>query len=219
MLTNMYVPIRTAARHYSVTGQTIRAWADRKEIDFIELPSGQRRYKIKGEGNTNLAVEETEKEKVNICYCRVSSNGQKEDLERQVEHMQHKYPGWVIYTDIGSGLNWKRKGLKTLLRRCLLGDVAKVAVAHKDRLARFGYEILEYIMGQCGVELLCDFEETHRSRETELVEDIISIVTVFSAQIYGSRHYKSSPKAGSQNKQGGITNIETVDRMLPVDVQ
>jgi predicted site-specific integrase-resolvase len=217
----MYVPIRTAAKHYNVSHQTIRAWADKNEIEFIALPSGHRRYKIRGDGNTaaSKAREPEEKpEKVNICYCRVSSNGQKEDLQRQVEHMQRRYPGWIVYTDIGSGLNWKRKGLRTVLRRCLLGDVEKVAVAHKDRLARFGYEIIEYILGQCGVQLLCDYEETHKSRESELVDDILSIVTVFSARIHGGRHCNAGSKSDPSSTTGNCEQVATMDRLLSVDV-
>jgi predicted site-specific integrase-resolvase len=214
----MYVPNRIATKHYNVTSQTVRAWADRGEIDFIQLPSGQRRYKIRGDGNTPCPAAESEKEKINICYCRVSSNGQKDDLKRQVEHMQEKYPGWTVYTDIGSGLNWKRQGLRAVLRRCLLGEVGKVAVAHKDRLARFGYEIFEYMLGQCGVELVCNYEETHRSRESELVDDILSIVTVFSARIHGGRHYNPNSKSDSKPVKGCCDKVEKMDGMLPVDV-
>lgn len=214
----MYVPIRTACQHYNVSSQTIRAWAAKDEIDFINLPSGQRRYKVRGEGNTSSITKEPEKEKINICYCRVSSNGQKEDLQRQVEYMRQKYPGWIIYTDIGSGLNWKRQGLKTILRRCLLGDVQKVAVAHKDRLARFGYELIEYIMAQCSVELLCEYEGAHKSREAELVDDILSIVTVFSARIHGGRQYQKNQKGDSSPQKRSCAEIETVDGELQVDV-
>lgn len=214
----MYVPIRVACKHYNVSNQTIRAWAERNEIEFITLPSGQRRYKVRGDGNTDSIAKQQDKEKINVCYCRVSSNGQKEDLQRQVEYMRQKYPGWIIYTDIGSGLNWKRHGLKTVLRRCLLGDVEKVAVAHKDRLARFGYELIEYILAQCGVELLCDYEGAHKSKEAELVDDILSVVTVFSARIHGGRHYHSNQKTCPPPGEGSRAEIETVDGMLQVDV-
>ena len=216
----MYVPIRTAAKHYNVSKQTVRAWGDKNEIEFITIPSGQRRYKIRGDGNTQTthATRNDQNEKINICYCRVSSNGQKEDLKRQIEYMQRKYPGWVIYSDIGSGLNWKRHGLKTVLRRCLLGDVGKVAVAHKDRLARFGYELIDFIMAQCGVELLCEYEETHKSKEAELVDDILSIVTVFSARIHGGRHYDKDPKSDPSPIERGRHETETVDGMLQMDI-
>ncbi len=215
----MFVALRDAAKHYNVCKQSISAWAERGDIEYIELPSGHKRYRINGSGNTTLQSAPTEeKKKVNICYCRVSSHGQKEDLKRQVEYMQQRYPGYEIYTDIGSGLNWKRPSLKTVLRRCLQGDVEQVAVAHKDRLARFGYDIIDYILGQSGVKLLCDHQEVHRSKESELVEDILSIVTVFSARIHGQRSYHSNPKDHSATGPGSGSQIEAMDGMLSVDV-
>lgn len=208
----MYVPLRVASKHYGVCKQTVMQWASNGTIDTIDLPSGQRRYKIRGSGNTTFSEEKKpETEKVNICYCRVSSQGQRDDLERQAQYMRSKYPGWEVVTDIGSGLNWKRKGLKTVLRRCMQGSVSKVAVAHKDRLSRFGYEILEFVMAECGVKLLCDDQDVHRSKETELAEDILSIVTVFSARIHGQRHYKTSANSDPNAVEGGANKAQTVD--------
>lgn len=215
----MYVPLRIASKHYGVCKQTVMQWACSGTVDFIDLPSGQRRYRIRGSGNTTFAEEkDAETQKANVCYCRVSSQGQKDDLERQVQYMRSKHPGWEIVTDIGSGLNWKRKGLKAVLRRCMQGAVAKVAVAHKDRLSRFGYEILEFVMGECGVALLCDDQDVHRSKETELAEDILSIVTVFSARIHGQRHYKTSAKSDPPAVQGGPCEAQTVDGSVSTDV-
>lgn len=217
----MYVPLRDAAKHYNVCKQSIAAWAERGDIEYIQLPSGQRRYRINGNGNTVVqatATAKETKEKVGICYCRVSSHGQKEDLRRQVAYMQEKYPGFEIYTDVASGLNWKRQGLRTVLRRCLQGDVATVAVAHKDRLARFGYEILEFMLAQCGVQLLCDHQTVHTSRESELVDDILSIVTVFSARIHGQRSYHSSTKNHPETASGSDQQVDAMDGVLQVDL-
>lgn len=215
----MYVPLRVASKHYGVCKQTVMQWASAGTIDTIDLPSGQRRYKIRGSGNTTFSEEKTaEAQKISICYCRVSSQGQKDDLERQVQYMRSKYPGWTVVTDIGSGLNWKRKGLKAVLRQCMQGSVSKVAVAHKDRLSRFGYEILEFVMAECGVSLLCDDQEVHRSKETELAEDIISVVTVFSARLHGQRHYKTSAKTDLAADQGGTREAEAMDGRVSVDV-
>lgn len=216
----MYVPLRTAAKHYNVSKQTIVIWAEKGDLDFIALPSGQRRFRIRGDGNTQLttAVTDQPRAKVNICYCRVSSNGQKDDLKRQIEYMRIKYPGWEICSDVGSGLNWKRTGLKTVLRRCMQGDVGAVAVAHRDRLARFGYELIEYVLEQCGVKLLCDHEAVHVSKESELVEDILSIVTVFSARIHGQRHYKKGAACHSEPDTGGAPHADHVDGVLSGDI-
>lgn len=217
----MYVPLRTAASHYNVSKQTIAAWAERGDIEFIQLPSGHRRFKIKGSGNIqDKRIEQEEKnEKLKICYCRVSSHGQKRELQNQIDYMQTKYPGWTIYTDIGSGLNWKRQSLKTILRLSLQGNVSHVCVAHKDRLARFGYDILEFIMGQCGVKLVCDHQEAHTSKEKELVDDILSIVTVFSARIHGQRHYQKDSEGHAEIAQTLGDEAEAVDGVLPCDIQ
>jgi predicted site-specific integrase-resolvase len=126
----------------------------------------------------------------------VSSGGQKNDLERQVQYMREKYPGWQIVTDVGSGLNWNRKGLRTVLRRSLQGGVSDIAIAHKDRLARFGFEIIEFMLAQKGVRIICDSNDEHKSREEELVDDIVSIVTVFSSKIYGRRKYRRQSNKG-----------------------
>lgn len=202
----MYVSLRKAAEHYNVSRQTIAAWADRGDLEFIKLPSKHRRFRIKGPGNLVPDAslnEETlpggttgeSKEKLKICYCRVSSYGQKREL------------------------NSKRHSLKTILRQCVQGDVSTVCVAHKDRLARFGYDILEYIMGQCGVKLLCDHEEAHTSREKELVDDILSIVTVFSARIRGQRHYKKDTEGDIASNKRSRDQIEAVDGVLQGDIQ
>jgi len=103
--------------------------------------------------------------------------------------MRAKYPGWVVVTDVGSGLNWKRKGLRTILQRSLQGSISAIAVAHKDRLARFGFDVIEFMLAQKGVRIVCDSNDEHKSREEELVDDIISIITVFSSKIYGHRKY------------------------------
>jgi predicted site-specific integrase-resolvase len=172
---------------------------------------------------TNVDTEETpRKEKVDVCYCRVSSSGQKDDLQRQIDYMRRKYPGWEIVSDVGSGLNWKRRGLRALLRRCVQGDIRQVAVAHKDRLARFGYQIIEFMLGECGVQLLCDDAEVHVSKEKELVDDILSIVTVFSARIHGQRHYandQTRQEAGSRSPKRRRAETQGVDGVLQEDVQ
>jgi predicted site-specific integrase-resolvase len=197
----MFVPLRTAAKHYNVSKQTISAWATKGYLDFTVLPGGHRRFRIRGDGNLDIR-----------------EDGQKEDLERQIAYMRQKYPGWEIVSDVGSGLNWKRTGLRTILRRCVQGDIGCVAVAHKDRLARFGYEIIEFILGECGVQLRCDDSGTHVSKERELV-DILSIVTVFSARIHGQRHYnQKDPKDRPRPTKRSRTETEGVDGVLQENV-
>jgi len=193
----MFVSRRKAAKHYNVTGQTIVSWANNGTLQYKRMPSGQRHYRID--------QEETKKQgKKKVCYCRVSSRGQRDDLDRQIEFMRKKYPGWIIISDVGSGLNWNRKSLRTLLQWSLQGDVEEIAIAHRDRLARFGFEIIEFILAQRGVRIICDSHEDHKSKEEELVEDILSIITVFSSKIYGRRKY--TKKTNEDEKNTDISN-------------
>ena len=183
---SLYVTRTKAAKHYNVTGQTIVTWAKNGTLEFKTMPSGQRRYRIDDEQPS-----EGEKEKKRICYCRVSSDEQQDDLDRQIEYMREHYPGWTIMTDIGSGLNWNRRNLRTILQWSMRGDVETIAIAHRDRLARIGFEIIEFMLAQNGVRVVCESHDDHKSNKEELVEDIVSIITVFSSKIYGTRNYKS----------------------------
>ena len=133
-------------------------------------------------------LEKKQTTKRNICYCRVSTSSQKEDLERQVEFFRCKYPNHEIIKDIGSGLNFKRKGFNSILDFAFKGDIGEVVVTHKDRLCRFGFElVLRIIESTNGKILVLDKEET--SPEKELVNDILSIITVFSSRLYGLRSH------------------------------
>ncbi len=128
-----------------------------------------------------------------IGYCRVSSNKQKDDLERQVANMQTyllaQGKPFKVITDIGSGINYKNKGLLELIDLISQNKVEKVVVLYKDRLLRFGYELVEYIASlyDCTIEII---DTTEKTEEQELVEDMIQILTVFSAKLQGKRANK-----------------------------
>jgi predicted site-specific integrase-resolvase len=101
------------------------------------------------------------------------------------------YPeGTEIITDIGSGLNFKRKGLKTILERAIAGDIKELVVAHKDRLCRFGFELLEFIISKYSNGTIMVLDDKTSSTETEFANDILQILTVFSARLNGRRKYK-----------------------------
>ncbi|HKL81767.1 MAG TPA: IS607 family transposase, partial [Desulfobacter sp.] len=125
---------KQAAEYFSVHVHTLRQWDKSGKIKTERTPGGDRRYIIEI------------KDEFDICYCRVSSYKQKDDLERQVKFMQEKFPNAETITDIGSGLNFKRKGLKTILERSIRGDSINLYVAHKDRLCRFGFDLIEWII-------------------------------------------------------------------------
>lgn len=128
-----------------------------------------------------------------IIYARVSSRAQQSDLNRQVAYLSELYPKAEIISEIGGGLNFKRKKLISLLERVMQGSVERIIVAHKDRLARFGFDWLEWFCKQynCGVLVL---NERELSPEAEMVEDILAILHCFSSRLYGFRKYKNIVK-------------------------
>jgi predicted site-specific integrase-resolvase len=112
-----------------------------------------------------------------------------DDLERQKAFFRSRFPHHDLVTDIGSGINWKRKDLKTILEQSMQGKISEVVVAHRDRLYRFAFELLESIFKINGVQLLVLDEETHQSSQSELADDILSIIHIYSCRAMGKRRY------------------------------
>lgn len=181
-MSTKFQPSREAARILGVHPNSLRKSADNGEINCIRTKSGQRRYDVDsyiGKSATSTT----------ICYCRVSSHKQRDDLERQVEFLRNQYPTAEFVKDIGSGLNFKRKGLKTILERAMSGTHITLVVAHRDRLARFGLDLIRQVIEQNGGKLVV-LDETLLSPEQELTNDLLNIVHVFSARMHGFRSYK-----------------------------
>ena len=124
-----------------------------------------------------------------------------DDLERQKCYFKSRYPDHKLVTDIGSGLNWKRKGLKTILDLAMQGNISEVVVAHRDRLCRFAFELLEWILLRCEVQLVVLNGPKGQSSDSELADDILSIVHVYSCRQMGKRRY-------SHKKDSSISNSE-----------
>jgi predicted site-specific integrase-resolvase len=103
--------------------------------------------------------------------------------------MRAEFPGYKIITDIASGINWRRKGFKTILESAMHGNCGQVVVAHRDRIARFGFELIDWILRTNGANLVVQHKDVGASSETELAEDIIAITTVFVCKHYGKRRY------------------------------
>ena len=191
-----FVSTSIAEKSLGVCQNTLRAWADSGKIEAIRTPGGHRLYNLSKFVSRNQITESQTNEKPemqNICYCRVSSTGQKDDLDRQVKFMQSQFPNHFIITDIGSGLNFKRKGLQTILDKAFKGLVNTVVVAHRDRLCRFGFDLIEWTLGQHGATLLV-LDQSHGSQEQELATDLLSIVHIFSCRINGRRKYGTKRK-------------------------
>ncbi len=197
-----YVKIGEAKKITGLQISTLRKYADENKIQSYKTPTGQRMFNkqsLQNLSNHNKTV----KEKTKIIYCRVSTKKQSDDLDRQIEFMRSKFPSHILITDIGSGINWKRKGLKTILEQSMLGNVSEVVVAHRDRLSRFAFELIEWICMQNNTKIIVlDREEAHSS-EQDLAEDIMSIITVFAAREHGQRKYRIHPE-DEENKTVSI---------------
>jgi predicted site-specific integrase-resolvase len=174
-----------------VSLKTLTRWDKTGKLRATRNPSGRRIYKLKDVQNaTGRYINDEKKEK--ICYCRVSSKKQVDDLERQKHLLQSKYPDHKLVTDIGSGINWKRKGLKTILGLTMQGHISQIVVAHRDRLCRFAFELLEWIFSSNGVQLIILNESENKSSDEELTDDILSIIHVYSCRKMGKRRYKNT---------------------------
>jgi predicted site-specific integrase-resolvase len=129
--------------------------------------------------------------KTKVCYARVSSEHQRADLERQIEDLRKACPGREILSDIGSGVNFKRRNFQRLLERAFEGDIEEIAITHKDRLCRIGYDLVEFMLSKLGVKIKVmvpsESSETEGDSTKELADDLLSIVTVFVARYHGQR--------------------------------
>jgi predicted site-specific integrase-resolvase len=165
---------------------TLRKYADEEKIQYIKNPAGQRLYDVGSFIGSKTPIK-------TVCYCRVSSTKQKDDLQRQIKYLKEHYQDCEIITDIGSGINYKRKGLQTILGRIMQGERLKIVVAYRDRLVRFGFEIIEFLVKQNGGEILV-LNQINLSPTEELSTDLLSIITVFSCRINGLRKYHKQIK-------------------------
>ena len=181
-----YVPSREASRILGVHPQTLRVWAREGRINYIRTEGNQRRYDVDSYiGNA--------KPTVTVCYCRVSSKKRSAALKRQVAFMRERYPDAEVVTDVASGLNFKRRGLLSILERLHQGDKLRVVVAYRDRLARFGTELIETLLERNGGELVV-LNQRDLSPEEELTTDLLAILTVFGARVNGLRRYREEIK-------------------------
>lgn len=193
-----------------VSDTTLHRWVKQDKIRAIRTPSGVRRYYLSDIQNIlNRGVNLEEKQK--IVYCRVSSSKQMDDLERQKDFFRQEYPNHILVADVGSGINWKRKGLKTILEQAMQRDISEVVVAHRDRLCRFAFELLEWILSKNGVKLVVLDQTENQSSETELADDILSIIHVFSCKQMGRRRYSSKQKDPSISNKQTEENLSSMD--------
>ena len=190
---NKYYSINEFSKILGVSAQTIRNWDRNGKLHPHHTSSNGYRYYSHEQLNQVMNIKPN-LDRIVIGYCRVSSNKQKDDLERQIENMKlylnaQGKPYEIIF-DIGSGINYKKKGLTDLIKRISQNKVEKVVVMYKDRLLRFGFELVEYIasLHYCDIEII---DKTEKSEQQELVEDLVQIITVFSCKLQGKRANKA----------------------------
>ncbi|EFA68991.1 IS607 family transposase [Cylindrospermopsis raciborskii] len=192
----MTISIGDTAKELGVSVKTVRRWADSGKLRFERSPSGHRRFYLADIKRITPRDFNQLEDRVTINYARVSSSDQKEDLTRQIHFLEafSGANGWQIETiyDLGSGLNYNKKGLQKLLKRIMQGDVGRLVLTHKDRLLRFGSELVFAMCEEYETEVVIINKSTEETTfEQELVTDMIELITVFSARLYGSRSRKN----------------------------
>ena len=196
---NQLVTNKKATELLQITPKALRIWDKEGKIRTFRTPSGQRRYNLTDIQNI-MGRNPSHDQKEKICYSRVSSSKQVDDLTRQTAFFQSKFPNHIMVTDVGSGINWKRKGFKTILDKAMHHTISEVVVAHRDRLCRFAFELLEWIFHQNGVKLVVLDQENEQSTEQELSDDILSIIHIYSCRKMGKRRYKNKENTSLSNQ-------------------
>jgi putative resolvase len=208
-MSQQYLGSKAACKILGIHFMTLRNWEIKGKIEAIRTPGRKRLFNVQKfiEDNKNSFEEKSEKKKRYICYCRVSTTNQKDDLERQIEYMKSKYPEHEIIKEMGSGINFKRKKLLSIIKSAIKGEIAEIVVAHKDRLARFGFELIEFIIKEYSDGEIIVLNKKKMSPEEEITNDLVSIINVFSARINGLRKYKNKVKKIGE-KIGGKRKVE-----------
>jgi predicted site-specific integrase-resolvase len=235
-----YFTISQASQFSGFHPQTIRKYVDNNQIKSFKTPSGQRRihrigleefinlrsspisyqkpsFTISNSSNSSNSSNPSSQitNRTNFLYARVSSKKQLDDLDKQIKFLQtyrSEYVQYTLISDISSGINFKRKGLQTLLDSCIQGTIGEVVVAHKDRLCRFGFELLQlFITKSGGIVTVIDCQ-TNKSSEQELAEDLLSIVHIYSCKQMGKRSYQA--KQGIKNVESETETISSAEENI-----
>ncbi|MGY5853920.1 MAG: IS607 family transposase [Candidatus Thorarchaeota archaeon] len=190
--------VSQAALRLGVCTKTIRRWDQRGLIHCHRTPGGHRRITISEInrllGNLHRELLNSPTRRKCAVYARVSGHRQKTDgdLHRQLKTLTEECKkrfktSPVVFTDIGLGLNMRRRGLRRLLTMAQRGVFHTLLITHRDRLARFGTELIERILRDYGVTVITLFEPQHQSPQEELVADMMALIASFSGRVYGLR--------------------------------
>lgn len=224
-----YLKAKEASKFFGVSQDTLRRWNKLGLItSFRTNPvGGHRRYdihsykvpivspKLPEQTNTTKTTSETAStyspatapivqtdNRKSVCYARVSSSQQKDDLERQVDSLKKLYPSYEIIKDVGSGINFKRRGFQQLLKEVFNGNIKEIVIAHRDRLCRFGFDLLQWIFDYHKTTLVV-LDATKNDPNEDLCKDVLSLLHIFACRINGKRKYTK----GEQFKINGKSKI------------
>ncbi len=195
--------------------RTVQRWTKNGTLPDRRTQS-DKRYFTDEDLRTILGT--VEKPRRVVVYCRVSSPGQKDDLKSQVKAMkkfckENKLPLDDLVEEVGGGMNFKRKKFTALVDAIIRGEVSHLVIAHKDRLARFGYDLIVHLAKTHGTEIVVANQESLSPQE-EMVEDMLAIVHTFSCRIYGMRRYskkkKDEPKEVKTDDKSIQDSIESI---------
>lgn len=199
-----YVSSAKVRAVYDIAPETLRRWALVGSINAraIQNPGGRRTwmYDLESIGNQlesknakSADVQEPDKQKTTVIYCRVSSKKQSADLQRQQALLESAYPDSELITDVGSGINYNKPGLTKLVELVCREQVGRIVVTFRDRLLRFGFELFEKMCKEHNVQIMVHTDEqtseqdSKESETQELQEDLLSIVNVFVARRNGKK--------------------------------
>ena len=204
-----YYSTKKVTEILGVTAQTLRNWDKEGKLKPSYVKSNGYRY-YSEESILSYTQERKTKKNLNVVgYARVSSKKQSDDLERQINNLNtyisSKYDSFDIITDIGSGINYNKPGLKKLIEKINKKEVDLIIVLYKDRLLRFGFELVEYFAKLNNVKIEA-LDKIDKNQDEELVEDLVQIITAFSCKIQGKRKTKTKQLIDDFSKK--ITELD-----------
>lgn len=210
-----YVKAKYIQERFEISSNTLRSWGASGKLKMVRLPDSKQRLYDYNHFTKIIGMDEQEvQNRENYCYARVSSSHQKDDLERQVESLQLQFPHHKIVKEVGSGLNWNRKGLQTILEQIVKRNVGEIVVAHKDRLCRFGFELVEWLCKEFGCKIVVLDEATETNPEIELSKDVLAIINFFTAKNNGMRSAanRRKKKQTIQSKKNKIVSKQKTEK-------
>jgi len=223
----MYLPASKIRERYAISRSTLVSWGDSGKIRIRRLGDGGKRIYHFSDVERELgSTVESNQKKERYIYARVSSSKQSADLKRQVSVLEESYPEHKTLKDIGSGLNYKRKGFETLLGRIHTGNVQEIVVSYRDRLCRYGFELVESLCKFHGTKILVHNKSETEGFQQELSEDLMAVCNFFVARNNGKRGGRAKKHKRcevAEDQVGSVSGVEEtsdeVDGNIEVDVQ